>query len=82
MAEGGGTVDKISVNGDSVDVQTIKDGIAGPTSVALVGQTLWAAEGQLPHLFEPAKSGPPNLPFKIIGIPMQGAGGHDSSEDK
>lgn len=71
MAEGGGTVDKISVNGDSVDVQTIKDGIAVPTSVALVGQTLWVAEGQLPHLFEPAKSGPPHLPFKIIGVPMQ-----------
>jgi sugar lactone lactonase YvrE len=82
MAEGGGTVDRISVNGDSVDVQTIKDGIAGPTSVALVGQTLWVAEGQLSHLFEPAKSGPPHLPFKIIGVAVQGAGGHDSSEDK
>ena len=40
------------------------------------------AEGQLPHLFEAAKSGPPHLPFKIIGVPMQGAGGHESSEDK
>jgi len=82
MAEGGGTVDKISVNGDSVDVQTIKDGIAGPTSVALVGQTLWVPEGQLPHLFEPAKSGPPHLPFKIIGVPMQAVSGHNSTEDK
>ena len=79
MAEGGGTVDKISVDGDSVDIQTIKDGVAGPTSVALVGQTLWVAEDQLPHLFEPATSGPP---FKIISVPMQGAGGHDTSQDK
>jgi hypothetical protein len=82
MAEGGGTVDKISVDGDSVDIQTIKDGVAGPTSVALVGQTLWVAEDQLPHLFEPATSGPPHLPFEIISVPMQGAGGHDTSQDK
>jgi sugar lactone lactonase YvrE len=69
MAEGGG-VDRVTVNGDRVDVETIKDGIAGPTSVALSGQTLWVSEGQLPHLFEAAKSGPPRLPFRIIAVPM------------
>ena len=58
MVEGRGSVDRVSVDGDTVDIQTIKDGIAGPTSVALVGQTLWVAEGQLPHLFEAAKTGP------------------------
>jgi len=70
MAEGGGSVDRVTVNGDDVEIETIKDGIAGPTSVALVGQTLWASEGQLPHLFEAAKSGPPRLPFRIVGVPM------------
>jgi hypothetical protein len=69
MAEGGGSVDRVTVNGDNVDIETIKDGIAGPTSVALVGQTLWASEG-LPHLFEPANSGPPHLPFRIVGVPV------------
>jgi hypothetical protein len=70
MAEGGGSVDRVTVNGDDVEIETIKDGIAGPTSVALVGQTLWASEGQLPHLFEAAKSGPPHLPFRIVGVSM------------
>jgi sugar lactone lactonase YvrE len=70
MAEGGGSVDRVTLNGDNVDIGTLKDGIAGPTSVALVGQTLWASEGQLPHLFEAAKSGPPHLPFRIIGVPL------------
>jgi sugar lactone lactonase YvrE len=70
MAEGGGSVDRVTVNGDDVEIETIKDGIAGPTSVALVGKTLWVSEGQLPHLFEAAKSGPPRLPFRIVGIPM------------
>jgi sugar lactone lactonase YvrE len=70
MAEGGGSVDRVTVKGEDVEIETIKDGIAGPTSVALVDKVLWVSEGQLPHLFEPAKSGPPRLPFRIIRVPM------------
>ena len=70
MAEGGGTIDRVSVAGDAVTVETVKDGLDGPTAVALVGGTLWATEGQLSHLFD-AKSGPPKLPFKAIGVPMK-----------
>lgn len=70
MAEGGGSVDRVTVNGDEVEITTIKDNIAGPTSVVPVGQTLWVSEGQLPHLFEAKKSGPPHLPFRVIGVPM------------
>jgi sugar lactone lactonase YvrE len=68
MAEGGGSIDHVTVKGDEVSVETIKDGLAGPTSVALVGKTYWAPEGQLSHLFD-AKSGAPNLPFRVIGAP-------------
>lgn len=68
MAEGGGSVDRLTVNGDEVAVETIKDGLAGPTSIALVGNTYWVSEGQLAHLFD-AKSGPPTLPFRIVAIP-------------
>ena len=71
MAEGGGSADRVTVNRDHVEIATIKDGIVGPTSVALVGETLWVSEGQLPHLFEAAKSGPPRLPFRIVGVPMK-----------
>jgi sugar lactone lactonase YvrE len=70
MAEGAGTIDRVSINGDVLTVETVKDGLAGPTAVALVGGTLWAAEGQLSHLFD-AKSGPPKLPFKVVGAPMK-----------
>ncbi len=67
MAEGGGTVDRVTVKGDDVEIATVKDGIAGPTGVALVGDTLWTPEGQLPHLFDP-KAGPPSLPFRAVGV--------------
>lgn len=68
MAEGSGSIDRLTVKGDEVTVDTIKDGLAGPTSVALVGNTYWVPEGQLAHLFD-AKSGPPRLPFRIVAVP-------------
>jgi hypothetical protein len=54
---------------NQVDVETIKDGIAGPTSIAVACRTLWISEGQLPHLFKASKNGPPHLSFRI-GVPM------------
>jgi len=71
MAEGGGSADRLTVDGEQVVVESIKDGIAGPTSVAVAGHTLWITEGQLPHLFEAAKNGPPHLPFRIVGVPIE-----------
>ncbi|HVZ04539.1 hypothetical protein [Hyphomicrobium sp.] len=68
MAEGGGSIDRVVVKGDEATIETIKDGLAGPTSVALVGKAYWAPEGQLSHLFDP-KSGPPQLPFQIVKVP-------------
>jgi sugar lactone lactonase YvrE len=70
MAEGAGRLDRVTVKDDAVDIETIKYGLAGPTSVALVGQTLWASEGQLTHLFDAKNSGPPHLPFRIVGVPV------------
>jgi sugar lactone lactonase YvrE len=68
MAEGGGMLDRVTIDGDAVQVETVREGLAGPTGVALVGNTLWAPEGQLSHLFD-AKTGPPSLPFQVVGVP-------------
>ncbi|MFT3731365.1 MAG: hypothetical protein QM780_08075 [Hyphomicrobium sp.] len=68
MAEGGGAVDRITVNGEKVDIETLRDGLAGPTSVAKVGETVWVGEGQLGHLFAAKDNGPPTLPFRIVPI--------------
>lgn len=67
MAEGGGTLDRITVKGDEIAIEELASGLAGPTAVALVGDVLWAPEGQLSHLFD-AKSGPPALPFRLVGV--------------
>lgn len=71
MAEGSGSADRVTVDDDNLSIETIKDGIAGPTSVALADKTLWIAEGQLPHLSESATSSQPRLPFRIVGVPFE-----------
>jgi streptogramin lyase len=61
---------RVSILGDLAVIETIKAGLAGPTSAVKVGETAWVTEGQLPHLFDPAANGPPRLPFRIIGVPL------------
>jgi sugar lactone lactonase YvrE len=68
MAEGGGTLDRVTISGDQATFETVKGGLLGPTAVALVGSTAWVAEGQLPHLFDAAKNGPPKLPFHVQSV--------------
>lgn len=70
MAEGGGTVDLVTVSGDSANIETLKDGLASPTGIARSGGKIWVTEGQLPHLFDAAKNGPPKLPFQVMAVPF------------
>jgi len=68
MAEGSGSLDRVTVDGDKVTVETLKDGLKEPTSVAKIGGTAWVAEGQLSHLFGAKDNGPPHLPFEIVPV--------------
>lgn len=70
MAEGGGTIDLVTISGDTAEIKDLKTGLAGPTGVALVGGKIWVTEGQLPHLFDAAKNGPPKLPFHVTAVPF------------
>jgi len=70
MVEGKGTLDRVIVTQDKASIETLAEGLLGPTAVAVVGTTAWVAEGQLPHLFDPAKNGPPRLPFHVKAVPL------------
>lgn len=73
LVEGGGTLDRVTVDGDEARIETLSDKLSGPVSMALVGDTVWVAEGQLGILFDPAVKGrKPTLPFQIVPVPMQG----------
>ena len=70
MVEGQGTLDRVIVTQDKASIETLAEGFSVPTAVTVVGTTAWVAEGQLSHLFDPAKNGPPRLPFYIKAVPL------------
>jgi hypothetical protein len=63
MIEGAGRLDRVTVTGDTATVDTLRDGLNGPTAVTLVGDTAWVSEGQLSALFGKK---PPKLPFSLV----------------
>ena len=70
MVEAGGTLDRVTIEGDDVKVETLKDGLDGPAALIKVGDTIWVAEGKHSHLFAPKENGPPALPFHVLPIPF------------
>ena len=68
MIEGSGKLDRVTIDGDNAKIDTLKDGMDGPTGVTKVGDTAYVTEGQLPKLF---KNMPPTLPFKATAVPLK-----------
>jgi len=61
----------VPVAQDTTSIETLAEGFSGPPAVVVVGTTAWVAEGQLSPLFDPAKNGPPRLPFHIEAVPLR-----------
>jgi sugar lactone lactonase YvrE len=72
MAEGSGKLDRITVRGDVVELQTLSDALAEPAAVARIGLTVWVAETQISALFDDKHVLVPKLPFRIVGVPLAG----------
>ena len=70
MIEGAGSLDRVTVDGDAAKVDTLKQGMDGPTGVTTVGTKAYVSEGQLPKLFG-HPSGGPTLPFKVYEVPLK-----------
>ena len=70
MVEGTDKLDRVTIDGDKAKIDTLKDGLKEPTAVVQVGTTAWVAEGQLSHLLDAKKKGPPALPFELIAVPV------------
>ena len=70
MVEGAGkgTLDRITVTGDSADVETVKGGFDGPVSLAQVGDTIYVLDVSLKYLFDPSLRGQMPPPFKASAV--------------
>lgn len=75
LIEGGGRLDRMTIEGDTAKIETVKDGFALPTGVTQVsGSLAWISEGQLDLILDPSKraSGKPALPFKLHAVTIDG----------
>jgi streptogramin lyase len=73
LIEGSGTLDRVSISGDSFAAAPIRGGFREPTSVTRVESTAWVSEGQLAFFFDPARrKSSPSLPFRIYAVPLVG----------
>ena len=71
LIEGAGTVDRVSISGDSFATTPIRGGFREPTSVTQVDATAWVSEGQLSLFFDREKRKlSPALPFRIYAVPL------------
>jgi hypothetical protein len=73
LIEGGGVgrLSRLRINGDSAELETLKEGFPdGPVSVAVVGTTGYVLEGQLKTLFGPADPAAPSKPFHATAVPL------------
>lgn len=67
LAEGGpGSINLLTINGDTAHVQIIRSGLIGPAGVTVVGSTVWALESKLSMRGLP---GTTPGPFKAYSFP-------------
>jgi streptogramin lyase len=67
MIEGVGKLDRVTFDGNEATIETLKDGLNGPTSVTLRGATAWVSEGQLQHLSDKPEP-KPTLRFRLVPV--------------
>lgn len=71
LVEGGGSVDLVTIAGNIMTVETIKDGFDIPTGATLVGKTVWVSESHFGYLFDPKLKGQTPPPFVVIPVEMK-----------
>jgi streptogramin lyase len=69
LIEGVGKLDRVTFDGNEATIETLKDGLDGPTGVTRVGDQAWVSEGQLKHLFDQQDPNP-HLPFRLTAVPI------------
>ena len=58
VAEGGGKLSRLTIDGDQAKVETLREIPGGASGVVQVGNTAWVTVGQHGLLFDPAKKAP------------------------
>jgi sugar lactone lactonase YvrE len=67
LVEGAGRLDEVTINGNRAEIKVLKDGLAGPTAVTLVGDMAYVSEARLNLRTSSEDPGP----FRAIGVPYK-----------
>jgi sugar lactone lactonase YvrE len=71
VTHGDGKIQHAVISGDVATVRTVKDGLEGVVSVAVVGNYAYALEGQLGIMMAPPGTAPPaEKPYRAVGFPL------------
>jgi len=71
VVTGNGHLERLKVSGDTVAVETVREGLDEPTSLTVVNGNALVTEGRLSYLFTKEKRGTqPPLPFHIRSVPL------------
>jgi sugar lactone lactonase YvrE len=65
-----GTLDRITISGNTAKIETLRDGFDGPVSVVQVGGVAYVLDDPLRYLFDPELSKKPGPPVQAIPVPM------------
>ena len=65
-----GRIDEVSVSGDRATIRVLKDGLMSPTAATIVGDTVYAVEGKIEYVIDPALRGHDPGPFLVRAIPL------------
>ena len=71
LAEGDGRLDEVTINGDAARVNVLKEGLAGPTAVTLVGDTAFVLEAKLNYRNDPNLRSQDPGPFRAVAVPYR-----------
>jgi hypothetical protein len=65
-----GRIDEVTISGDHARIRTLKSGLMSPTAATAVGDTVYAVEGKIEYLIDPALRGKDPDPFIVRAIPI------------
>jgi len=68
-----GTLDLITISGNTAKVETLKDGFDGPVSLVQVGDVAYVLDDPLRYLFDPELSKKPGPPVRAIPVKLPAA---------
>jgi len=72
LAEGtAGRVDEVTIVGDRATVRVLREGLNSSPGVTSVGKTVYAIEGKIGYLIDPALKGKDPGEFKVHAIPLR-----------